>query len=81
MALSAPPRATTFTGANRPHSVDKPDKALLIATGREVVVGEGAQQHVRRAHDEISVNGLPVRELVGDALKAIVTALGVDGGA
>jgi hypothetical protein len=65
----------------QPHSVDEPDQALLIAGGRDVVVREGVQQHIRRTHDEISVNGFSLGDLACDALKAILMALSVNGGA
>ena len=64
-----------------PHSVDKPDQALLIAAGQDLIVDEGVQQQIRRAHYEISVNGFPLRDLTCDPLKAILGVLGVNGGA
>ena len=82
MALStASAPLTTIRPREEPHSVDKPDQALLIAGGRDVVVYEGVQQQIRRTHYEISVNGFPLRDLACDALKAILAALGVNGGA
>jgi hypothetical protein len=46
-----------------------------------VVVREGVQQHIRRTHGEISVNGYPLGGLACDSLKAIVAALSVNGAA
>ena len=64
-----------------PHAVDKPNQALLIAAWRDLIVDEGVQQQIRRAHYKISVNGFPLRDLACDALKTILGALGVYGGA
>jgi hypothetical protein len=44
---------TTFRWGEQPHSVGKSDQTLLVAARREVVMCEGVQQQVRRAHDEI----------------------------
>ena len=65
--------------SEEPHPVDKPDQALLIAAKRDLVVYESVQQHIRRIHYEVSVNGFPLRDLTCHALKTILHALGVDG--
>ena len=75
MALS------TASAREEPHAVDKPNQALLIAAWRDLIVDEGVQQQIRRAHCEISVNGFPLRDFACDALNAILAALGINGGA
>ena len=66
--------------SKEPHSVHQSDQALFIAAQRDLVACVSIQQQIRRADYEVSVNRLPLRDLTGDALKAILTALGVDGG-
>jgi hypothetical protein len=62
-----------------PHSVDEPDKALLIATQRDFVAGISVQEQARRAHQKISINGFSFRDLRRDALNAALRALRVNG--
>ena len=81
MALStasAPP--TTSGGAKSLILFHQSDQALFIAAQRDLVACVSIQQQIRRADYEVSVNRLPLRDLTGDLLKAILTALGVDGG-
>ena len=54
---------------------------MLIAAGRELVVCEGVQQQMRRSHYEVGIDRLPLRDLARDALKVILAAMSVDGGA
>src|ERR1700724_4025162 len=56
--------------SKEPHSVDKPDYPLLIAAQCDLVVGVSVQEQIRRAHHEVSINGLPFRDLRCDALNA-----------
>jgi hypothetical protein len=44
-------------------------------------VCEGVQQQIRRAHYEIGINGFPLRDLARNALKVILAAMSVNGGA
>jgi hypothetical protein len=62
-----------------PHSVDEPDKALLIAAQRDLVAGISVQEQTRRAHHKISINGFAFRDLRRDALNAALRALRVNG--
>src|ERR1700724_1027596 len=41
--------------SKEPHSVDKPDHALLIAAQCDVVVGVSVREKIRRAHQKIDI--------------------------
>ena len=64
MALStASAVADHVRRSKEPHSVDQPDQALLINPKRELVLSISVQQQVRCAHNEVSIDGLPPRNL------------------
>ena len=71
--------ANDLRRSKQPHAVDQPDQALLIAAQHDLVVRVSVQQQVRRVHDEVSINRLPLLDLTCDSLEAILAALGVDG--
>ena len=72
--------ADNIRGSKEPHSVHKTDQAALIIAQNNLVVCVSVQHQIRRAYHEVGVNRLPLRDLTRDALKAILAALGVDGG-
>ena len=65
--------------SKEPHSVDKPDHAPLIAVQRDLVVGVSVQQQIRRTHHEVSINGLPFRDL-GSRAEPDPGSVGINGG-
>ena len=65
--------------SKEPHAVDEPDQVLLIAAECDLLSGVSVQEQIRRTHDEISINGLPFRDLGCDALKPILRALRING--
>ena len=72
--------ADDFPWSKQPHAVDEADQALFVAAQRDLVMRIGVQQQLRRVHHEVGVDRLPFGDFVGDALDAIVAALGIDRG-